>query len=236
MDANEQARMVRRLEQAGILAGLPGDLPLPSSLHVLDALLAAPVLGVMVQGTAVPADAARLITDLRQRGRENWLVGVDGVETAVAADAFIDAGAQIVTSPRLDLALMAHCLARGVFYLPGVISLLAAQAAQQAGCAMVQLRTGGPSGPDYVKQVRKLIPELPLLVTGDVSPLSASAYAAADASAALVGAPLYAGPQQTMAEIITNARQLQRAWEEGCQQRPSRGLFAGWRPQRPSLS
>lgn len=212
--------IVTRIKQAGVLAKLPGDLPLQSILQVGDALLAAPVLGVEIAWHE--ATDPRLVLDLSRRAGGNMLVGVGGVETAVATEALIAAGAQFIASPRVDFELMAFCAEREVLYLPSVISILAAQSVQQAGGHCVRLRTGGPAGPGFVATVHEALPDISLLVTGDVNITNVGRYAHAGADAVLIGDALFAGPQQTMADVISRARALQQAWDEGSDVDPKR--------------
>jgi 2-dehydro-3-deoxyphosphogluconate aldolase/(4S)-4-hydroxy-2-oxoglutarate aldolase len=210
--------IIARLKQAGIIALLPGVLPLHAVCPLADALLAAPVLAVEVvvtRGVKSHGGSDNLIADLRQRAGNHMLVGAGGVDTAEEVDAVVAAGAQFVTSTRFETTVMASCQASNVLYLPGVISLMAAQAAYRAGCRLVQLTTGGPGGPAYLKTLRASIPELDVIVTGKLVETDATKYAQAGAMAIAVGEALFAGPPQPMVEVIVNARAWQRAWEQG---------------------
>lgn len=207
MDAIE---VLKRIREAGIIATLPGNLPLQSILPVGDALMAAPVQAVEVENGH---NAATIITDLSQRAGAHMLVGAGLITTAAQAEMVIAAGAQFVTSPRLNETVMARCQARAVLYVPGVISMLAARAAYQSGCRLIRLRTGGPAGPDYVNTVRTALPELGVVVAADITAANVGHYVRAGAVAVVVGRALFSGPDQPISEVITNARRLQRAWE-----------------------
>lgn len=204
------AEVFNRIKEAGIIAMLPGDLPLQTILPVGDALLAAPVQAVEVEDGHY---ASTVIADLCRRAGPHMLVGAGRVTTAVQAEAVIAAGAQFVASTQLNEAVMDCCGVRAVLYVPGVISVLAAQAAYQAGCRLIRLRTGGPTGPDYVNVVRTALPELGVVVAADITVANVGHYMRAGAMALVVGEALFAGPDQPMSEVINNARQLQKAWE-----------------------
>jgi 2-dehydro-3-deoxyphosphogluconate aldolase/(4S)-4-hydroxy-2-oxoglutarate aldolase len=216
--------IIARLKQAGIIALLPGALPLHIIWPLADALLAAPVLAVEVvtRGAKSQGGSESLIADLRQRAGSHMLVGAGGVDTAEEVNVVMAAGAQFVASTRFETTVMASCQASNVLYLPGVISLMAAQAAYRAGCRLVQLTTGGPGGPAYLKTLRASIPELDVIVTGKLIETDAAKYAQAGAMAIAVGQALFAGPPQPMAEVIVNARAWQRAWEQGSETGRSR--------------
>lgn len=204
-----QEQIKQKLRQSGIIAALPGTISPADIVQVGDALLASPVLAVEVGGGP---DCLQQVTDLYQRANSHMVVGAGGVETAVSAVPLIQAGAQFITSPILNVAIKAICEQHEVLYVPGVISAVAAQLAFRADCRMIRLFTGGPSGPDFVQALRYTEPEQEVLVAGDISVEQIGRYVTAGASALLVGKPLYQDATQPMSDIITQARQLQQAW------------------------
>jgi 2-dehydro-3-deoxyphosphogluconate aldolase / (4S)-4-hydroxy-2-oxoglutarate aldolase len=208
---NREESIKQKLREAGIIAALPGSVPLADIVRVGDALLASPVLAVEVGG-----GPARLqqVADLYQRANSHMIIGAGGVETAVDAVPLIQAGAQFITSPMLDVAIKAICQQHEILYIPGIISAVAAQLAFRAECRMIRLFTGGPTGPDFVQALRHTEPEQEVLVACDIEMEQIGRYVAAGASALMVGKPLYRDVDQPMSDIINQARQLQRAWAE----------------------
>lgn len=206
-----EVTIIEKLKEAGIVVALPGDLPLATIIPIADALLASPILAVDIAfgGTEPP----QLLHDLRQRAGDKLLIGVSGVETAVQLQSLLDSPIDYISSPRLDDALLASCQNGDIAYLPGVISVWAAQAAQQKGCSSIRLRTGGPGGADYVRAIRDVQPELGLIVETEMHPGDVGRYRQAGAVALVVGAPLFNGPTQTMADLITQARAFIQAWQ-----------------------
>ncbi|MCB8926946.1 MAG: hypothetical protein H6652_15120 [Ardenticatenaceae bacterium] len=207
-----EATIIQKLQAAGIIVALPGDLPLATIIPIVDALLASPILAVDVAfgGDELP----QLLHDLRQRAGDKLLIGVSGVETAVHLQSLPLHQIDYISSPRLDDELHALCQNEAVAYLSGVISVWAAQAAQQKGCRAIRLRTGGPTGADYVRAMREVQPELGLIVETELAAEEVARYQQAGADALLVGAPLFTGPNQTMADLITQARRFNRAWQQ----------------------
>ena len=207
-----EATIIQKLQAAGIIVALPGDLPLATIIPIVDALLASPILAVDVAfgGDELP----QLLHDLRQRAGDKLLIGVSGVETAVHLQSLPLHQIDYISSPRLDDELHALCQNEAVAYLSGVISVWAAQAAQQKGCSAIRLRTGGPIGADYVRAMREVQPELGLIVEAELAAEEVARYQQAGADALLVGAPLFTGPNQTMADLITQARRFNRAWQQ----------------------
>lgn len=215
-----EVTIIEKLKEAGIVVALPGDLPLAAILPIVDALLASPVLAVDVAFGG--AEMPQLLHDLRQRAGEKLLIGVSGVETAVQLQSLQNSPIDYISSPRLDDELLIGCQNGGVDYLPGVISVLAAQAAQQKGCGSIRLRTGGPGGADYVRAIREVQPDLGLIVETELNPAEVYSYRQAGAAALVIGAPLFTGHNQTMADLITQARIFTQAWQNS----------SGWQEKR----
>jgi 2-keto-3-deoxy-6-phosphogluconate aldolase len=206
-----EVMIIEKLKEAGIVVALPGDLPLAAIIPIADALLASPILAVDV-GFGGP-EMPQLLHDLRQRAGDKLLIGVSGVETAVQLQSLQNCPIDYLSSSRLDDDLLASCQNNETAYLPGVISVWAAQAAQQKGCSSIRLRTGGPGGADYVRAIREVQPDLGLIVETELVPNDVSRYRQAGAAALVVGAPLFGGPRQTMVDLITQARAFAQAWQ-----------------------
>ncbi|MCA9924717.1 MAG: hypothetical protein KC421_20215 [Anaerolineales bacterium] len=208
-----------RMLRGGILAALPGELPLQLIVQVGDALLAAPLLGV-----EVPWQNGRneeLIADLTKRARSNMLVGVGGIESVAEAANALRMGTHFVTSHRFSAELMAFSVEKDVLYIPGVMSGMAAHLVQQSGGRFVWLHTGGPGGPDFVASMRQTLPGLEVIVTGDIPDEQIGAYAQCGATAVLLQNGLYTGVAQSSAGLIKRVRNLQKVWDNGTRLRGS---------------
>lgn len=210
-----EAQTIRaRLAGAGIIASLPGDLPLQRVTALADALLASPILALAVEHQGDLAQTTAVIGDVRRRAGAEMVVGAGGVAAPAEMAACLAAGAQFISSPRFDSDLQARCEAESVAYLPSVISLFAVQAAQDAGCRLVRVVTGGADGAAYVHTLRHALPGSVIIVAGPITPEQVAAYVRAGAAALMPGSALFTGPAQPMADLITRARRLQQAWDD----------------------
>ncbi|VAW43514.1 hypothetical protein MNBD_CHLOROFLEXI01-1905 [hydrothermal vent metagenome] len=203
---------IDKIKQAGIIVALPGDLPLQAIVPIVDGLLASPILAVDVAYSG--AETVQLLHDLRQRAGDKLLIGVSGVETAVHLTTLQNSPINYLSSPRLDDTMLAHCQTSHITYLPSIISVWAAQAAEQKACDVARLPTGGPAGAEYVTAVHKVTPDLDLIVEVDLIPEEVAHYKQAGAAALLVGTPLFTGSQQPMADLITQARRFIQVWRQ----------------------
>lgn len=224
--------VLRHIVRSGIVATLPANLPLQSIITVGDALLASPVLSVQIPWHE---SAKPLIKDLKNRAEANMVVGVSEVETAVQLQTAIDSGVHFVITTRYERDLVKQCQEAGVLCIPTVISIMAANAAYQNGIRMINMQTGGPQGATFVGMVVESIPGLMVAAGGDYTIEDATQYAKSGASAMIVQQAIFEGNEQTMADIITRARALQKAWDNGLQQR-SKSPYSHHNPSRPSLN
>lgn len=214
----KQVDVIQQMMKAGLLACLPGDMPLQSIIQAGDARPAAPVIGVEVQFQ--DGEGGKLIADLTRRAGSHLVVGAGNVDTITMAEQALQAGAHFISSPRLNFELMSYCSTRHVFYIPGVISVLAAQAVQQSGGRFVRLRTGGDNGPDFMQAMKQAIPGIHVLVSGCFTHNEVGDYARSGAFAVLLEDALYTtNHAQPVADIIKRARVYQTVWDEGMRNR-----------------
>ena len=130
--------------------------------------------------------ALATIAALRARGDVTVLAGT--VRTAADVDAAVDAGAEACVGPAFAADVVERCRERGVPVVPGALTPTEVEHAWRSGAALVKLFPGSLGGPEYVRALLAPLPEVPLLVTGGVTPASAREFLAAGAVA--VGASM----------------------------------------------
>ena len=67
-------------------------------------------------------------------------------------------------------------------------------------------------------------PDLGIIVETELHPEDVPGYRQAGAAALVVGAPLFSGPTQTMADLITQARRFTQAWQNSSSWHEKRSL------------
>lgn len=135
----------------------------------------------MFEITMTTPGAVELITVLKKQ----YSVGAGTVLDLEAAQRCLDAGAQFLVSPCLvpGMAKLAHaagCAALIGGFTPGEIL-----AAQREGADIVKVFPASSGGPDHLKAIHAVFPDILLCPTGGVSLQNMQAYF--DAGAALVG-------------------------------------------------
>jgi len=119
------------------------------------------------------------------RNLKNLTVGAGTVLDLDTAQRCLDAGAQFLVSPCLvpgmaDLAHAAGCAALIGGFTPGEIL-----AAHREGADIVKVFPASSGGPEHLRAIHAVFPEIPLCPTGGISLENLEAYFAA--GAALVG-------------------------------------------------
>jgi 2-dehydro-3-deoxyphosphogluconate aldolase/(4S)-4-hydroxy-2-oxoglutarate aldolase len=135
--------------------------------------------------TLTTPDAVRLIERLARRA--DWLVGAGTVLDHAAARACVDAGAQFLVSPCVvpGVARIAHDADRAALiggFSPGEIL-----AAHREGADVVKVFPAATGGPEHLRAVHAVFPDILLCPTGGVSLQNLDAWFAAGAAIVGVG-------------------------------------------------
>ena len=114
------------------------------------------------------------------------LIGAGTVRTPEQAKAAIDSGAAFLVSPAAAPGVGEAAAQAGVPYLSGAATPSEVEARWAAGAAVVKIFPAREcGGPGFLKAIKSVYPEIPLMPTGGVSPDTAKAYL--DAGALCLG-------------------------------------------------
>jgi 2-dehydro-3-deoxyphosphogluconate aldolase/(4S)-4-hydroxy-2-oxoglutarate aldolase len=181
-------RIVRHIEELGIVPIIRA----PSAVTAARAARAIHAGGIdVLEITMTVPDALSLLRLLSSELGMDVLLGAGTVLDAKTAAECIDAGAQFIVSPGLDIDTIkaVHSLDRAV--LPGVLTATEVIAAWKAGADMVKVfPCSAVGGPSYLRALRAPLPQVKMMPTGGVDLRTAPDYIAAGASALGVGAAL----------------------------------------------
>jgi len=158
-------------------------------LAVVKAMLAGGVNTVEVTMT-VPG-AIDLLKSLKAEYGSDLLLGSGTVTTAAQAQATIDAGAEFVISPCLNLEVIATTKGSGKISCPGALTPTEVITAWKAGADFVKVfPCSAMGGASYLKALLAPFPFLQLIPTGGVSVSTAKSFLEAGAKALGVGSDL----------------------------------------------
>jgi 2-dehydro-3-deoxyphosphogluconate aldolase/(4S)-4-hydroxy-2-oxoglutarate aldolase len=146
-----------------------------------------------VEFTFTGSDAAGAIVRTK-RAFPRMTVGAGTVLTERELHAALEAGADFIASPSLDIELV-RAGARRTLMLPGVLTPTEITAGIRAGAPALKLFPAGRFGPNYVREMAVLFPGVPLIPSGGIGLSDAKAYLAAGAAAVGIGSSLTGGPE-----------------------------------------
>ena len=138
------------------------------------------------------------------------LVGAGTVLDPEAARACMDAGAQFVVTPALNLETIATCGKAGVAIIPGALTPTEVVTAWRAGADLVKIfPAGAVGGPSYIKALKAPLPQIDLVPTGGVNLETAGDFIRAGAAALGVGGDLVdlAALRRGEAAVVTERAQ-----------------------------
>jgi 2-dehydro-3-deoxyphosphogluconate aldolase/(4S)-4-hydroxy-2-oxoglutarate aldolase len=141
--------------------------------------------------TMTVPNAIQVIRELAKDNSANFLIGAGTVLDANAALLCLDAGAQFLVSPGLDIGMIGVGRKSDVPVLPGALTPTEIMAAAKAGADLIKIfPCANVGGPAYIKSLRGPFPKLPFIPTGGVNLDNAADFIRAGATALGVGGEL----------------------------------------------
>ncbi len=144
----------------------------------------------IVEITMTVPGAVEVIRDL-VRAMPEVLVGAGTVLDVDSARACLDAGAQFLVSPGLDVPTVAFAVGQNTMIIAGALTPTEVLAAWKAGATFVKIfPCGQVGGAKYINALKGPLPQVPLIPTGGVNLETAADYLRAGAAALGVGGEL----------------------------------------------
>lgn len=166
----------------------------------------------IVEITMTVPGAVDVIRELAKGGSSDVSVGAGTVLNVESARRCLDAGAQFLVSPGLNLEVVKLAGAEGKLIMAGALTPTEVITAWEAGSDLVKVfPCGQVGGAKYIKALKGPLPQVPLVPTGGVSLSTAAEFIEAGAAALGVGGEcvqaeaLKAGRPEIIAE---NARKF----------------------------
>ena len=166
----------------------------------------------IVEITMTVPGAVDVIRELTKGGASGILVGAGTVLNAEAARRCLDAGAQFLVSPGLNIQTIELAIREGKLMMAGALTPTEVITAWEAGSDFVKVfPCGNVGGAKYIKALRGPFPQIPLVPTGGVNLSTAAEFIAAGAVALGIGGELVSAEalKANKPEIIVeNARKF----------------------------
>jgi len=173
----------------------------------------------IVEITMTVPGAVDVIRELTKSGSSDVLVGAGTVLNAEAARRCLDAGAQFLVSPGLNLEVVKLAGKEGKLMMAGALTPTEVITAWEAGSDFVKVfPCGQVGGAKYIKALKGPLPQVPLVPTGGVHLSTAGEFIEAGAAALGVGGELVQAEALKAGKpeiIVENARKFLAAVNQG---------------------
>jgi 2-dehydro-3-deoxyphosphogluconate aldolase / (4S)-4-hydroxy-2-oxoglutarate aldolase len=172
-----------------------GIVPVVRASSAAEALLAAEAVctgGIpIVEITMTVPGAVDVIRELRKSAPPEVLIGAGTVLDAETARRCVDAGAQFLVSPGLNIPTVDFAVRSEILMLAGALTPSEVMAAWSAGADFVKIfPCGQVGGAKYIKALRGPFPQIPFVPTGGVNLTTAAEFIEAGAAALGIGGEL----------------------------------------------
>src|ERR1700682_5900065 len=179
MGTKSKAEVLRQISEVGVIPIVRAE----STEMARRAITAICKGGVsIIEVTMTVPNAIRMIEEL---------LGAGTVLESRTARKCLQAGAQFIVSPSLNVETIAFCNAEGLANLPGALTPTEIVAAWTAGADFVKVFPAeAMGGASYLKALKAPLPQIKMVPTGGVSLKTAAAFIEAGAEALGVGSDL----------------------------------------------
>lgn len=193
-----------------------GVVPVVRAASAAEARLAAQAVcdgGIpIVEVTMTVPGAVDVIRELRKSAPSSVLIGAGTVLDPEAARRCVDAGAQFLVSPGLNLPTVEFAVRSGILMLAGALTPTEVITAWNAGSDFVKVfPCGQVGGAKYIKALKGPLPQVPLVPTGGVNLNTAAEFIEAGAAALGIGGELVQADALKSGKpevIVENARKF----------------------------
>ena len=141
------------------------------------------------------------------------LVGAGTVLSEADVDAAAAAGARLIVTPNTRPAVIAHAVRAGLQVAAGFATPSEAFDALDAGAQALKLFPAASYGPGHAKALRAVLPPVPLLAVGGITPANLADWLGAGCTGAGLGTDLYR-PGQGTERTAAQARAFVAAYRD----------------------
>jgi 2-dehydro-3-deoxyphosphogluconate aldolase/(4S)-4-hydroxy-2-oxoglutarate aldolase len=131
--------------------------------------------------------AVDLIRKISEEFGDDVCCGAGTVVDGYTAMRAMEAGSRFIISPIADEGMMKACITNGIPVIPGAFTAAEIYKAFACGAPMVKVFPAEPSGPEYIKAIKAVFPQIPMVAVGGVDAGNAKLYLSKGASAVAVG-------------------------------------------------
>ena len=113
--------------------------------------------------------AHEVIKALKQKFKNQLMIGAGTVLDSETARVAILNGADFIVSPAFDLESAKLCNRYQIPYMPGCMTITEMVRAMEAGCDIIKVFPGNAFGPSFIKAVKGPLPQINLIISHPAS-------------------------------------------------------------------
>jgi len=163
------------------------------------------------RGTKALANFKALMAYRNEKLPELFL-GIGTIKSRKQAEDYIALDADFIVSPIVKESIAAVTLEQDILWIPGCMTPTEINLAEELSAPLVKLFPGSTLGPDYLKAIKPLFPEMLFMPTGGVNPdeASISKWFNAGVFAVGMGSKLFEKPAENQGYdwLITRSQQV----------------------------
>jgi 2-dehydro-3-deoxyphosphogluconate aldolase/(4S)-4-hydroxy-2-oxoglutarate aldolase len=205
-----KAEQLQRVQDAGIVAVVRA--PGPDGL--VDVIRALAEGGVTVsEVTLTVPKALDVISEAKKELGDSVLLGAGTVLNAETCRAALEAGAEFIVSPVVNLQVIELCQRQDKIVMPGAFTPTEILTAWEAGADIVKVFPAEVVGPAFFRAMRGPLPKIRLMPTGGVDLTTAAEFLKAGACCLGIGGQLV-DPKRVAARDFDGLRDLATKYVE----------------------
>jgi 2-dehydro-3-deoxyphosphogluconate aldolase/(4S)-4-hydroxy-2-oxoglutarate aldolase len=183
----ETMKSLERILDGRVIAIIRASFPI-DVLQVARALMEGGIRVIEVSFNS--PGAAELIRKVTDEFGDELCCGAGTVVDAFTAMRAIESGSRFVISPIADEAMIRACVSNGIPAIPGAFTPAEIHGAFAFGASMVKVFPAEPSGPEYLKAIKAVFPQIPMVAVGGIDAGNARLYLSKGACAVAVGSSI----------------------------------------------
>lgn len=107
---------------------------------------------------------------------QDLFLGIGTIFRIEEAKSFLYAGADFIVSPALIPDIANYCTMKSILWIPGCATVTEVFQARSLGAKLIKAFPGNLLGPDFIKAVKSILPDIRIMPTGGVEPTADNLY------------------------------------------------------------
>lgn len=195
----KKSKVLQQLHEIGVVAVLRGDeeVVMKTAAAVIEGGIKA------IEVTMTVPNAHDVLRRMKEEFDDTVLIGMGTVLDSATSVQAIQAGADFIVCPHLELDIIQSCTKYQVPIIPGTFTITEIVSALKAGCDLVKLFPANLACPNQIKNIKGPIPQVNIMPTGGINETNIKDWIKAGAVAVGIGSDLVkaGGPEFNLDKI-----------------------------------